>query len=236
MSYIGKQPAAAALTASDITDGIISTAKIAADAITAAKIPDDAISDEHLDATAITGQTALTVNPATTDEVLLNDGGSLKRISMQNIGNYPAFKACHNAAQTISHNTVTQIAWSNGTAPLNPNTIWGSNTFTVPTGGAGHYMFSMMWCIGNEPTDDIYYVKPMIYVNDGNRGQMVRQWSSDDDKVSVVDMSWTWGGNALSEGDTIKGYVLAKTVAGGDVSMHGSAFRNLFMGWRIAGV
>jgi len=35
-----------------LADGIISTAKIAADAVTAAKVPDDAISDEHLDATA----------------------------------------------------------------------------------------------------------------------------------------------------------------------------------------
>jgi hypothetical protein len=33
MSYIGKQPARAALTSSDITDGIISTAKIADDAV-----------------------------------------------------------------------------------------------------------------------------------------------------------------------------------------------------------
>ena len=50
MSYIGKQPAAAALTASDITDGIISTAKIAADAITEAKIADDAVLSAHIGA------------------------------------------------------------------------------------------------------------------------------------------------------------------------------------------
>lgn len=37
MAYIGKSPAVAALTASDITDGIISTAKIADNAITEAK-------------------------------------------------------------------------------------------------------------------------------------------------------------------------------------------------------
>jgi len=234
--YIGKKPAAAALVSSDITDGIISTAKIAADAVTAAKIPDDAISDEHLDATAITGQTALATAPAVDDEVLLNDGGALKRIDAKWMGNYPAFKVCHNAAQTISHNTVTQIQFSNGTAPLNPDTVWASNTFTVPTGGAGHYMFSMMWSIGNEPTDDIYYIKPMIYVEGANRGQMVRQWSTDMDKVSVVDMSWTWGGNTLSEGDEVKAYVLAKTAAGGDVSLHGSAFRTLFMGWKMAQV
>ena len=48
MAYIGKQPAVAALTASDITDGIISTAKIAADAITEAKIADDAVLSAHM--------------------------------------------------------------------------------------------------------------------------------------------------------------------------------------------
>ena len=65
---------------------------------------------------------------------------------------------------------------------------------------------------------------------------MVRQWSGDMDKVSWVDMNWTWGGGTLSEGDEVKGYILAKTVAGGDLILAGSAFRNLFMGWRIAGV
>ena len=50
MAYIGKQPAVAALTASDITDGIISTAKIAADAITEAKIADDAVLSAHMGA------------------------------------------------------------------------------------------------------------------------------------------------------------------------------------------
>ena len=50
MAYIGKQPAVAALTASDITDGIISTAKIAADAITESKIADDAVLSAHMGA------------------------------------------------------------------------------------------------------------------------------------------------------------------------------------------
>ena len=50
MSYIGKQPASVALASSDITDGIISTAKIAADAITEAKIADDAVLSAHIGA------------------------------------------------------------------------------------------------------------------------------------------------------------------------------------------
>ena len=60
MGFIGKQPPKAALTSSDITDGVVSadklasnavtTAKINADAVTDAKIADDVVGTEHLTA------------------------------------------------------------------------------------------------------------------------------------------------------------------------------------------
>jgi hypothetical protein len=58
----------------------IPTGGITADAIDATLIADDAISEEHLDATAITGHTALAATPANTDELLISDAGTLKRI------------------------------------------------------------------------------------------------------------------------------------------------------------
>ena len=60
MAYIGRQPAVAALTASDITDGIVSNAKLAQDIISA--------------------DTALGATPADTDEFLVSDAGVLKRM------------------------------------------------------------------------------------------------------------------------------------------------------------
>ena len=60
MAYIGRQPTAAALTASDITDGIVSNAKLAQDIISA--------------------DTALGATPADTDEFLVSDAGVLKRM------------------------------------------------------------------------------------------------------------------------------------------------------------
>ena len=68
-----------------IADAQVTTAKIAADAITAAKIADDAISEEHLDATVITGMTELAAEPADTDEFLISDAGTLKRIDYSHI-------------------------------------------------------------------------------------------------------------------------------------------------------
>ena len=130
MAFIGKHPGKAAITSTDITDGIITAAKLAsdsvttakiadngvttakinadavtdakiaddvvgtehltagevdttalgADAVTAAKIADNAISEEHLDATVVTGLTALAAEPADTDEFLISDAGTLKKI------------------------------------------------------------------------------------------------------------------------------------------------------------
>ena len=58
------------LSAGTPTDATVTTAKIVDDAVTAAKINDDIIS----------GTTALTSEPADTDEFLISDAGTLKRI------------------------------------------------------------------------------------------------------------------------------------------------------------
>ena len=74
----------------------IPTGGITADAITSAKIADDAVSEEHLDATAITGSTELAATPADTDEILISDAGTLKRIDFSHIKGQlmtPVFKA-----------------------------------------------------------------------------------------------------------------------------------------------
>jgi hypothetical protein len=63
-----------------LTANEVDTTALGADAVTAAQIADDAISEEHLDATVITGMTALASEPADTDEFLVSDAGTLKRI------------------------------------------------------------------------------------------------------------------------------------------------------------
>jgi hypothetical protein len=71
----------------------IPTGGITADAIDATLIADDAISEEHLDATAITGTTELAAEPATTDEILLSDAGTLKRLDYSHIRSGMTFLA-----------------------------------------------------------------------------------------------------------------------------------------------
>jgi len=66
MGFIGKQPAKAPLTSSDIANDIINS--------------------DHIGDTAISGFSALTSAPADTDEFLISDAGTLKRIDASLVG------------------------------------------------------------------------------------------------------------------------------------------------------
>ena len=50
------------------------------DSVTASSIADDAVESEHLNDNIISGQTALGAQPADTDEFLVADGGTIKRV------------------------------------------------------------------------------------------------------------------------------------------------------------
>jgi hypothetical protein len=60
--------------------GSVGTSQLASDAVTEAKIADDAVESEHLNNNVISGQTELAAEPADTDEFLISDAGTLKRI------------------------------------------------------------------------------------------------------------------------------------------------------------
>ena len=74
------------------SDNSITTAKLASDAVTEAKIADDAVESEHLNNNIISGQTALGATPADTDELLVSDAGTLKRVDFSHLKGGGAFE------------------------------------------------------------------------------------------------------------------------------------------------
>ena len=144
MAYIGSKPADKVLTASDITDGVVSNAKLAQDIISA--------------------DTELAVAPASTDELLISDAGVLKRIDYSLIGgtNTPAFAVKKNANQTgLSDNTSTKVTWE--TEIFDTDSAFASNKFTVPSGEGGKYFINTN--VFADLSADINYVITYIYLN-----------------------------------------------------------------------
>ena len=120
----------------------VSTASIQADAITEAKIADDAVESEHLNNNIISGQTELASAPDSTDELLISDGGTLKRIDVSLVGgtNTPAFFATASGNQTgLSDNTYTKVTLANEV--YDTDSAFADSRFTVPSGEAGKYIF-----------------------------------------------------------------------------------------------
>ena len=94
MAYIGKVPAAAVLAASDITDGIISNAKLAQDIISA--------------------DTALGATPADTDEFLVSDAGTLKRMDYSHIKASSAWTLI----KTVTASSSSEVEFINGASSV----------------------------------------------------------------------------------------------------------------------
>jgi len=93
-----------------------------------------------IDVTAITGETALAATPATTDEFLINDGGTIKRIDasfMQNSST--AFGAKLSSAQSIGNasNTVLQFA----SEDFDNGSNFDVSNYRFVTPEAGQYLF-----------------------------------------------------------------------------------------------
>tara|TARA_R100000030_G_scaffold32317_1_gene23927 strand:+ start:1103 stop:1723 length:621 start_codon:yes stop_codon:yes gene_type:complete len=105
-------------------------------------IADDAISEEHIDATVITGSTALAATPADTDELLISDAGTIKRIDYSHIKgqlNTPAFKAVLSSNQSISNATGTVIAFA--TEQLDTDSCYNTSTYRFTPDVEGDYFF-----------------------------------------------------------------------------------------------
>ena len=173
MSYIGKTPTPAPLTSSDITDGIISTDKLAANAVVTSKITDATISNADVNATLVTGQTAET-SIADGDTILIHDASAsaLRKMTKANfvsgVGetNIPMFRVS-GGATTVANSTNVKLAVS--TEVFDPQSkfdLGGNNRFTPAK--AGKYLLNARIDASSDNNTDFYVV--MFYKNGSSIG------------------------------------------------------------------
>ena len=187
-----------ALTSSDTIDFVILLGNV----LDVGTVSDATITNAKLAQDIISGETALTDIPADTDELLISDAGTLKKIDYSLIrAGTPSFKAYQNTAQDISNNTDTLVtldaeSWDSDSA-------FASNTFTVPSGKAGKYLV-----IGQVKADTSWAATTgfnvQIYVNGSvNTGVL----TSSNVEASIGSNSNVSTLLDLSAGDTLKLYV-----------------------------
>ena len=128
--------------------GSVGTAQLAGDSVTEAKIADSAVESEHLNNNIISGQTALGATPADTDELLISDAGTLKRVDYSYLksANTPAFFGYLSADQSISDQVWTKVEID--TEEFDTDSDYDNSTnyrFTPTT--SGKYFFYASSCL-----------------------------------------------------------------------------------------
>jgi hypothetical protein len=156
--YLGKatstvNPPSGSVGSSQLVATSVTTSKIATDAVTEAKIADDAVESEHLNDNVISGQTELATAPADTDEFLVSDAGTLKRIDYTHIKGLAdtntaivkgwikfngtgsnSIDGSYNVSSLVDNNTGSySVNWSGATGAT------GSNHCTAGGGDKGGY-------------------------------------------------------------------------------------------------
>jgi hypothetical protein len=113
----------------------LQTVTPATNSITAAMVGNDLIS----------GKDALASTPADTDEFLVSDAGTLKRIDYSLIKsvNTPIVGVRKSSNQVISDNTQTKITFD--TEDIDTDSAFASDKFTVPSGEAGKYLITAQY-------------------------------------------------------------------------------------------
>jgi len=112
-------------------------------------VPASGVVPASLASNIISGQTALASAPDDTDELLISDAGTIKRIDVSLIKstNTPNFDVRLSSNFGLTNDTFVKVTWNSET--FDSDNAFASNKFTVPSGKAGKYLFMAHYKIGN---------------------------------------------------------------------------------------
>jgi hypothetical protein len=195
------------------------------------------IGSSQLSADAITGQTALTVSPATTDEIILSDAGTLKRADISVIGSAPAFSAYIGSNQTLSDSTDTKADFDTEEFDTDSAYDTSNNRFTVPSGEDGKYFFHARGRFNMSANQSQFVIAirkngsevAKKYIYSGAVGTKIfhstTYFSYD---ISAVE--------TLSVGDYVEVYVKSDDTGGNNITFESGTIQSEFSGYKLIGV
>ena len=219
------------------SDDTVATAKIVADAVTEAKIADDAVESEHLNDNVISGQTALGAVPADTDELLISDAGTIKRVDYSYLKstNTPAFfiNKASSSNQDISTDTATKITFDSEVWDEGSGFDLANDKFVVPAGEDGKYHINFT-CRTYDAGGELYSVRQQIYKN-GSRVSNNEFYGGADGEFEMEGTTFTHIVELnLSASDYLECYMTCKTHDSSDITILGdSNFKTYFTGFKL---
>ena len=188
------------------------------------------VTASSFDNSVISGHTALAAIPATTDELLISDAGTIKRIDFSLLGNGPAFFVKVGSNQSVSNDTYTTVAFD--TEVYDTDSAFNTSTykFTVPSGKAGKYIFHAHTTYSNPgfavgERNQIYFKVNDSFVDFAGDNAACTDSGAD------PSVSFTTQQN-LSDGDIVHVQVLQQS--GGTATLQSAYAR--FFGYRLIGV
>jgi len=189
-------------------------------------VPASGVVPASLASNIISGQTELASAPDDTDELLVSDAGTIKRVDVSLIKstNTPSFYVRLSGNFDLTNDTWTKIPWD--TEQFDTDNAFASNKFTVPSGKGGKYFFLIHAFLGNQL--GAYNLK--LYKN-GSALTPASQWAHINRNGSDADMSQgLWQIVDLSASDYIETYAQTTAGSNGDVI----ATTSFFQGFKLA--
>jgi hypothetical protein len=185
----------------------------------------NSVGSSQLTADVITGQTELASGVASTDELLISDAGTLKRVDVSLIGgaNTPAFSAYAGSDQS----SITDVTWTKvamNTEFYDTDSAYDTSTyrFTVPSGKAGKYVFAMSMYI--EASNTLADMSVGFYKNGS---LLFYKESAVDDRVDAQ----VYATIDLSAGDYVEPYIYMNVVSGGTGTVNQNTASNNRVYW-----
>ena len=181
------------------------------------------VTASSFDNSVISGHTALAATPADTDEFLISDAGTIKRIDYSYIkaSSEPVFAVVLDASQTLSNNTVTKLTFTSEL--IDTDSAFADSKFTVPSGKAGKYFFQAKVRAANVSTSlSLFIYKNGSEVNVGYRSTGYSAGNIPYGGVNLIAVL------DLSAGDYIEIY--GDQNSGGDAAVT----TKLFQGFKLA--
>ena len=183
------------------------------------------------DVTSITGATALAEQPAQTDELVISDAGTLKRVDISHMSNTPCFQAYHTSEQnSLSDNVWTKVGFDSENFSIG-GTYDDTTNYRWTPGVAGKYYIAFHIMARSSTTSTHKETHTVIYKNSTAVDES-EHWHDERANYGLGANSTAHCIIDMDSNDYVEAYIKLNTQASTWEMLSG---RSAFWGYRIIG-